>query len=111
VIRAKNLWQHPAGILSGQDEAVLGSFVLGQFIAFGQTDRYTIGVHEQMVLSQKPGKEHPMPIFVGEFLGKLVDLLFTVWFAQVTRLSGPGAQPIPECTLLVAEMVKRLRSI
>jgi hypothetical protein len=61
-------------------------------------------MHEQIVLGQEAGKEHPMPVFVGQFLGKLLDLLLAARLPLITRL--PGAEAIPQLPLRFREMVK-----
>ncbi len=63
-------------------------------------------MHEQIVLGQEAGKEHPMPVFVGQFLGELVDLLLAVRLALVARLPSAGAEAIPQLPLRFREMVK-----
>ena len=113
VVGAENLRQHPAGITRRKDEAVRGRWVsiLGQFFALFQADGHAVRVHEQMILGQEPGEEHPMPILVGEFLGQLVNGLRFIRVPQVACLTAPGSQPVSQFLLLRSEMRERLGDI
>jgi hypothetical protein len=51
-------------------------------------------VHQQVILSQEPREQHPMPELVGEFLDELVYGLRLVAPAHVAHLPAPGPEPI-----------------
>ena len=84
----------------------------GQFLALLQGDRHAVRVHEQVVLGQEPGEQHPVPVFVGEFLGELVDLLGArPLVPHVARLPAPGPEPVPELLVRGREVLERLGDI
>ena len=64
-----------------------------------------------MILGQEPGKQHPVPVFVGELLGQLVDVLRLVGLSNIADLSATGAKPIPQFFLVGTEVRERLGRI
>ena len=96
---------------SREHEPIRRSCVRRQLVALFQTDRHTIRVHQQMVLGQKPSKQHPMPILVGQLLTELVNALRLVGSPLITRLPSASTQPIPQHLLGRFEVSVRLSNI
>ncbi len=112
VVGAKNLGQHPASVAGREDEPVRRPFGLGQLVALRETDRHAVGVHQQVVFGQEPGEQHAVPVFVGQFLGQLVDTLGLLRVvAHVARLAAAGAEPGPQLPVGGGKMRERLGGV
>ena len=52
-----------------------------------------VRVHQQVILGQEPGEQHPVPVLVGQLLGQVFDGLSLIGRLDITRLlaSCPAA--------------------
>jgi hypothetical protein len=82
-----------------------------QLVAFGQRDRHAVRVHQQVILRQKTGEQHAVPVLVGKFLGKLVYLLATVSMAPITGLHPPGSKLLAKHFVNQGKVAKRFVGI
>jgi len=64
-----------------------------------------------MILGQEAGKEHAVPMLVGEFLGQLVDALLTVGTPDITYLTATRAESVSQGAVLGSEVSEWLSSI
>ncbi len=104
VIGPEDLRQHPAGV-SGRQDVAVGCPLRGcQLLALLEADRHAVGVHQQVVLGQEPGEEHPVPVLVGELLGQVLDGLSLIGRLDVTRLLAPRLEPSPEPLVVLIEV-------
>ena len=105
VIGPEYLGQHPLGEPSRQ-RPLVDTLILRQFLAFVQRDGHSvIGLHEQVVLSENSGKEHPVPMLVGTFVHQTINgLISGTRVAAVAQLADVGAQAPAQLPLLRAHV-------
>lgn len=87
-VEPEDLWQHTGGEPGGQLPAIGGAFLGSQLLAFLQSNCHTV-IHQQIVLGQKAGKEHAVPVFVGNLFNQTVhglDLATIQGIAQLTAV-------------------------
>lgn len=99
-----DLREHRTGVSTGQLPAAVGPFLLGQLLTFIETDRYTIQMHEKAVFSQKFGEQHPVPVFIGNFVKEIAKflriLLGSASMSYVSELPAMSSKPSPQDSLL-----------
>src|SRR5208337_5406900 len=59
-----------------------------------------------MILRQKTGEQHAVPVLVSKFLRKLVDLLATVGMAPITSLFPPGLKLLAKRSISQGKVAK-----
>ena len=112
VVGAEDFGKHPAGIFRRQDEAVRCPLRPRQFLALREGDRHAVRVHQEVVLREEAGEEHPVPVFVSEFLGQPVDLLrLPRLVPPVARLPPTGAEPLAERLVRRREVLEWLGGV
>ncbi len=108
---AKDARQHGRGVAGGHRPQVLGSlllkgpFLLGQLGALGQGHGHARRVHQQVVLGQEAGKEHTVPLLVGDLLHQQGQARAHVALAQLAR---PRPQRPAQRPLRLAQAVEGL---
>ena len=68
-------------------------------------------MHQQVILGQEAGEQHPVPVLVGKFLGELVDLLAIVGIAPITGLVPPGSKLLAKRSVSQREVAERFGGI
>ena len=80
--------------------------VLRQLLALLQRNGDAfLRLDEQMVLGEKSGEQHSVPVLVGAFVYQVRDGLFPRAITPVSELAGVGAQPPAQRALLFAHML------
>ncbi|MCR9115478.1 MAG: hypothetical protein NXI22_00850, partial [bacterium] len=103
--------QHLCRVLGRQLPAIGGSFVLGEVFAFFEADGdQWVWVHKQVILGEKPRKQHAVPMFVADLLDESREFLFAIVLAMVTELPTVNSQPPAEFFFVFAKMAIRLSS-
>jgi hypothetical protein len=97
-VGAEDVGQHACGVVAGDFPFATGGRVetqlrvLGVFLAVGQADRVAVRVHQQIALGEEAGKEHAVPVLVGDFRDEVVDGLRVVGAQHVAQCATMGAQ-------------------
>ena len=107
IVCPENLRQHPRGVPGGQRPAV-GPFASRQLFALFQRYRDTVGVHQELILSQEAGEEHLVPMLVSALPVKMVDALLAVCLKHVAKLPAPGPELDTQIPLRGREVPRRL---
>ena len=69
-------------------------------------------MHEQVVLRQEAGEQHPVPVFVGKLLGELVDLLgVSLLVSPIPGLLATGAESGAKQFVGCREVIERLGDV
>lgn len=76
---------------------------MGQLPALLQGDRYAAGVHEEVVLVQKAGEEHPVPMFVSHLSDQMIEFLL-LSTPRIPRLMPPSPESEAQFLLLWGQM-------
>ena len=99
-VQPEDLRQHPGRVLSRQFPSVGRAFIGRKVFAFFERDGDRpagIGIHEQVVLGQKAGEEHTVPMLVPNFFDQPVKFLrFPFGMALVTQLTSVNTQTSPK---------------
>ncbi|HOF31407.1 MAG TPA: hypothetical protein PK441_11210, partial [Burkholderiaceae bacterium] len=101
----EHLRQHAGGQRAGQLPAAFGAFVGGQLVALFQGDGHAV-VHQQVVVGQKAGEQHAVPVLVGHLLGEVVHGLHLAAVQGIAQLPAVGAQAAAQLTVLFAQVSK-----
>ena len=93
VIGPKHLRQHPLGKAGRQRPLVKIPSSFARFLAFLQCHGNSEGgLYEQMVLREKSGEQHAVPVLVGAFVHQTVDgLISGSCISSVAELAGVRA--------------------
>jgi len=76
---------------------------LGEFLAVLQRDRCSVlGVDEKVVLSEEPGEEKSVPLFVGALGDEKIKLV-----ARVAELTCLGSEAATQLAIVLAEVSGR----
>ena len=100
--------QHVGGETSGQFPAIGCAFLGGEVFAFFEGDCYGIirvGIHQQIILRQEAGEQHPMPVLVGDLFHQKARGLFAIRLAVIAQLPAVG----PQATAQVAGLFGQVR--
>lgn len=96
VVGGKETGQHQADVARGQFPPVGRTFFGRQLAAVGQRHGNAVGVHEQAVFGQEAGKQHAVPLLIGNLVDQGVH---AVGLAALAQLAGAGAQSAAQAAL------------
>jgi hypothetical protein len=63
-------------------------------------------VHQQVVLRQEAGEEHPVPVLVGNLAGEADRLLLATIFEVIAQLPSSCSKSLPQLSLFVSQIVR-----
>jgi hypothetical protein len=91
----KTLGSMRAGVVPGDFPFAAGGGIEtlgGVFLAVGQADRVAVRVHQQIALGEEAGKEHAVPVLVGDLGDEVGDGLRVVGAQQIAQRTAMGTQ-------------------
>ena len=104
-IEAKDLRQHAGGKPGGQFPTVGRAFIGSEVFTLFEGDRHRIvrvGIHQQIVLGQEAGKQHAVPVLVGDLFDQAVHGLDLAAVQGITQLAAVNAQLAAQLPVLFA---------
>ena len=101
MVRAEHLRKHAVGV-ARRERPPVQPLLLRQLLALLQRDRDARArLDEKIVLRQKTGEQHAVPVLVGALMHEVIDTLASrARVAPISELSSMGAQAIAQSTLL-----------
>ena len=106
-VQPENLWQHAGSKAGGQLPAVGCTFIGGQVFTFFKRHRHRIirvWIHQQIVLGQKAGKEHTVPVLVGDFFHQTIHVLHFIAVQGIPKLPAMRSQTAAQLALRLGKV-------
>ena len=93
-VHTKHIGQHGTGVAPGHLPLAAGRGLDGRgvFFAVGQAHRVAVRVHQQVALSEKAGKQHTVPVLVGDLGDQVGNALGAVRLQRITQRPPVCAQ-------------------
>ena len=109
-VEPEDLRQHAGGEAGSQFPAVGRAFTGGEVFTLSEGDCHRIirvWIHQQVVLGQEAGKQHTVPVLVGDLFDQAVDLLdLGLGMAHVAQLPSVNPETAAQLPVLSAQVGK-----
>ena len=106
-IEPEDLWQHAGGEPGRKLPSVGRTFIGGEVFTLFEGDGHgviRVGIHQQIVLGQEAGKQHSVPVLVGDFFHKTIGSLFTIRFTVIAQLPSMHSQTAAQVAIRFVQM-------